>query len=341
MHQFNFSSRVALSDFGIAGEGSVAGFLPELLEPSLRPFIPAKDTQYVFRAESLFTFSSWWEFGRREPLLVSGPHGAGKTSFVEQFFARVGAPVISMTAHARLERSDLIGHYVIGRDKSMRFVDGPLTRAYRHGCAFLVNEMSAAPAEFWLSLNELLEGSPLFIEATGEVVPRHPDCCIVMTDNTRGLDDSEHDVYIGRHLQDAAVMDRCWKMRITYMEREEELRLLLDSMPEVSVFGMESAVWARAFAERLRRAAERVREAADTQGDAGLTATLSTRTLLRLRDLILLAYRSGTFPKREALTWATRTAFTECLDTPTALTIEKLIEAELGDIVAFVSDAHR
>lgn len=27
----------------------------------------------------------------------------------------------------------------------MRFADGPLTRAWRHGCVFLVNEMSAAP----------------------------------------------------------------------------------------------------------------------------------------------------------------------------------------------------
>lgn len=56
----------------------------------------------------------------------------------------------------------------------MRFADGPLTRAWRHGCVFLVNEMSAAPPDLWLSVNELLEGSPLYIPETGEVIHPHP-----------------------------------------------------------------------------------------------------------------------------------------------------------------------
>lgn len=86
--------------------------------------------------------SAWFEIGSGEPLFISGPHGSGKTSFVNQYCARVNAPVISITARARLDRTDLIGGYVIDKDKSMRFADGPLTRAWRHGCVFLVNEMS-------------------------------------------------------------------------------------------------------------------------------------------------------------------------------------------------------
>ena len=55
----------------------------------------------------------------------------------------------------RIPLTNLIGGYGIDKDKSTRFADGPLTRAGRHGCVFLVNVRSAAPPDLWLSGNEL------------------------------------------------------------------------------------------------------------------------------------------------------------------------------------------
>ncbi|WP_289185611.1 AAA family ATPase [uncultured Parasutterella sp.] len=330
-----FDDVICAEEFGFTSEQKVLGYQRESWDVSEHYLIPKKDPNYVFRQETLGIMSAWWEMGSGEPLFVSGPHGSGKTSFINQFCARVRAPVIAMTARTRLDRTDLIGHYVIDKDKSMRFVDGPLTRAWRRGFVFLVNEMSAAPGDLWLSVNELLEGAPLFIEATGEVIERHPRTRIVMTDNIRGLCDDEKGSYVGRFVQDPAVMDRCWKMRMDYMDADSEIALILSSTPEVQCVGISSSDWKREFAVRLRKSAERVREAyCGMDPTVSVDATISTRVLMRFRDLLLLSYRSKAMgcSHREAVRKALRISLTDCLDSTSASVIEKLVEAELGNI---------
>ena len=84
---------------------------------------------------------------------------------------------------------------------------------------FLVNEMSAAPPDLWLSVNELLEGSPLYIPETGEVIHPHPRTRIVMTDNLRGLTEDYGSRYVGRFSQDPAVLDRfsrLWQLILAF-----------------------------------------------------------------------------------------------------------------------------
>jgi len=327
---------VSLESFGFMQDGSLLGYRLEDIEPELRCLIPRLDPSYVFEKDALSIMSAWFEIGSGEPLFISGPHGSGKTSFVNQYCARVNAPVISITARARLDRTDLIGGYVIDKDKSMRFADGPLTRAWRHGCVFLVNEMSAAPPDLWLSVNELLEGSPLYIPETGEVIHPHPRTRIVMTDNLRGLTEDYGSRYVGRFSQDPAVLDRFWKMRMDYMGEEAEVSLLEATTPQLEVRGMSFEAWRKEFSVRLRRAADRVRQAycRQTEDGAVAEATISTRVLLRFRDLLLLSYRSPVMKNepRAALRRAMKIALTDCLEDAGALAVEKLVELEIGDI---------
>lgn len=327
---------VSLESFGFMQDGSLLGYRLEDIEPELRCLIPRLDPSYVFEKDALSIMSAWFEIGSGEPLFISGPHGSGKTSFVNQYCARVNAPVISITARARLDRTDLIGGYVIDKDKSMRFADGPLTRAWRHGCVFLVNEMSAAPPDLWLSVNELLEGSPLYIPEAGEVIHPHPRTRIVMTDNLRGLTEDYGSRYVGRFSQDPAVLDRFWKMRMDYMGEEAEVSLLEATTPELEVRGMSFEEWRKEFSVRLRRAADRVRQAYCRQTEDGgvAEATISTRVLLRFRDLLLLSYRSPAMKNepRAALRRAMKIALTDCLEEAGALAVEKLVELEIGDI---------
>lgn len=266
---------VSLESFGFMQDGSLLGYRLKDIEPELRCFIPRLDPSYVFEKDALSIMSAWFEIGSGEPLFISGPHGSGKTSFVNQYCARVNAPVISITARARLDRTDLIGGYVIDKDKSMRFADGPLTRAWRHGCVFLVNEMSA-------------------------------------------------------------VLDRFWKMRMDYMGEEAEVSLLEATTPELEVRGMSFEEWRKEFSVRLRRAADRVRQAycRQTEDGAVAEATISTRVLLRFRDLLLLSYRSPAMKNepRAALRRAMKIALTDCLEEAGALAVEKLVELEIGDI---------
>lgn len=330
-----FNESVSLSAFGLTGDGEILGYQRSGFSEASLALIPRIDPHYVFDRDTLGIMAAWWEMASDEPLFVSGPHGSGKTSFVNQFCARVNAPVISMTARARLDRTDLIGSYIIGKDKAMTFVDGPLTRAWRQGAVFLVNEMSAAPPDLWLSINELLEGSPLFIEATGEVIEKHPRTRIVLTDNLRGLSEESRNNYVGRFAQDPAVLDRFWKMRMDYMDASSELALLEASTPRLEVSGMTFEVWRKEFCLRLRRAAQRVRDAYEgKESNVRADATISTRVLLRLRDLLLLSFRSPAMKgkSREAIQRAMRIALTDALESSGAVTIEKLVEFELGDI---------
>ncbi len=333
-----FDAQFAYDNFGINAKGTILGFRNTSLDSVSLSLIPEVDPSYVFQKKELSIMCAWWESAIDEPLFISGPHGSGKTSFVNQFCARVGAPVVSLTARSRLDRSDLTGHWIIDKDKTMKFVDGPLTRAWRNGYVFLVNEMSAAPADLWLSINEILEGAPLFLEQTGEVVKRHPRARIVMTDNIRGMTDDAFGRYLGRNIQDPAVMDRCWKLRLEYIDEESEIKLIESRIPEVDVHGIEFPVWRHEFARRLRKAAERVRYAyCGVDNGLPIEATISTRILLRLKDLLIISCRSQETNYREGLQWALKVALTEACDETTALTIEKLVEAELGSICSHLS----
>ncbi|MCD8339769.1 MAG: AAA family ATPase [Burkholderiales bacterium] len=339
MTQKIFDAQVAYNNFGIPAEGTILGFRNTNLDATSLSLIPVVDPNYVFQKRELSIMRAWWESAGDEPLFISGPHGSGKTSCVNQFCARGGAPVVSLTARSRLDRSDLTGHWIIDKDKSMRFVDGPFTRAWRNGYVFQVNEMSAAPADLWLSVNELLEGAPLFLEQTGEVVKRHPRARIVMTDNIRGLTDDAFGRYLGRNIQDPAVMDRCWKLRMEYIDAESEIKLIENKIPEVEVHGTDFEGWRHEFATRLRKAAERVRLAyCGVDTSMPIEATISTRILLRLKDLLIISCRSKETDYREAMQWALRVALTESCDEATALTIEKLVEAELGSICSHLAE---
>lgn len=331
MNPLGLTCSVALSDFGLKGTGTIMGFNAAC---SANRFGSPCRRKIQTMSLPKSHLASWQLGGKWEPVnrcLSPDLTARAKPVLFNNSVPAWAHPLISITARSRLDRTDLIGHYVIDRDKSMRFVDGPLTRAWRHGFVFLVNEMSASPADLWLSVNELLEGSPLYIEATDETVPMHPNCRIILTDNIRGLTSDDQDRYLGRHIQDAAVMDRCWKMRMDYMSRECEEKLLRETTPLLPVQGT-ARKWNCELAKRLRRAAEKVRRAYSGDDGSFIEANLSTRSLLRFRDLLIMSYRSPGIQDRDALTRAMRIALTESVDPASALAIEKLVEAELGDI---------
>ncbi|MCK7500623.1 MAG: AAA family ATPase [Comamonadaceae bacterium] len=192
-----------LDRFGFLGVPiSVSGFG----EP--HPLVPDVAQDYVFEKAPFQILRAWWMSGTREPLFIHGPWGCGKTSGVEQFFARLNVPVVPIMGRDPMEKADLIGMYVFGEARTMQWVDGPAALAYRHGYVPLVNEFSERNPGFWVANNEILEGKPVFIEQRQELLKPHPDTRVIVTDNTRGLVGDETGLAQGRYRQDAAVMDR-------------------------------------------------------------------------------------------------------------------------------------
>lgn len=160
------------------------------------PFIPATDTNYVFRKEFLREVLAYLKEPGGDALFVTGPTGSGKTSGITEIAGRLNWPVQQITAHGRMELTDLIGHHALvaekpGQPPVMKFMYGPLAVAMREGHLFLINEVDLAdPAEL-AGLNDVLEGRPLVIAQNGgEIIKPHPMFRVVVTGNSTGSGDA-------------------------------------------------------------------------------------------------------------------------------------------------------
>lgn len=122
-------------------------------------------------------------------------------------------------------RRELIGHWALQGGET-RWIDGPALLAWKHGWVLLINEFSAAPADMWVSCNDILEGLPLDNGATGELVFPHPMTRVIVTDNTRGHSSEIDEGFFGRQIQDRSVIDRFWHMRMEGLGEAEESSLL-------------------------------------------------------------------------------------------------------------------
>jgi len=108
------------------------------------------------------------------PLLLKGPTGCGKTRFVEHMAARLGKPLYTVACHDDLSAADLIGRYLLKGGETV-WVDGPLTRAVRHGGICYLDEVVEARKDVTVVLHPLTDTRrTLMIDRTGEelVAPR-------------------------------------------------------------------------------------------------------------------------------------------------------------------------
>ncbi len=323
---------VPATDFGLsAGLPCCEGRQRDELSVESFSRIPALNPAHVFTAEGYSTLALWWRMSKGEPLYISGPAGSGKTSTVLQFCARLNTPVVTVMGRARLDRRELLGHYALV-DGNTIWVDGPATLAWRYGWVLLINEFSAAPADLWVSCNDILEGSPLDCDATGERIVPHPLTRVIITDNTRGHADIEEGLF-GRQVQDRSVIDRFWHLRLEGLSEAEEAELLLAETP---------AALTRYFTEReLRRLAGLLAHAAadsrtrSTQNAIGFEArdiSLSHRAIKRLFVILLMKVLDSSLSDGEAIRSAIRMAFTESVDRVSREAVETLLLTQLGRI---------
>jgi cobaltochelatase CobS len=279
-----------MSVFGFNVNGTTPGFEERC------DLVPDVDAGYVFEKQSLQTLRMWWMKGQKEPLYIFGSQGCGKTSLVEQFLARLNVPVIPIMGRDPMEKADLVGMPWLGLDGAMHFRYGPAARAYGRGvegddgdgCVLLVNEFTKCDPGFWVANNEILERKPIYIEQTGELIKPKDGFRLVVTDNIRGLVGDDTGMFQRRFRQDASVMDRFWAMEMDYISRDDEIALLRKGLDGIA------APVAQRFAETLRDVAEDVRKAwmGNNSGTDAIETTLSTRTLLRIRDLFTV-YAAG------------------------------------------------
>jgi nitric oxide reductase NorQ protein len=132
----------------------------------------------------------------RLPVLLKGPTGCGKTRFVEamahHLFRSASAsrdrravvdPLLTVACHEDLTATDLVGRYLLRGDETV-WIDGPLTRAVRHGSICYLDEIVEARKDTTVLIHALTDHRRMLpIEKRSEILTAHPDFLLVLSYN--------------------------------------------------------------------------------------------------------------------------------------------------------------
>lgn len=252
--------------FGFANP--IPGFeqpFPIDAEPS--PFVPEINPDYVFEPDMVARVLR--SYANRENMMFNGEKGTGKSSFVQQFCARLHIPLMTINGGPGLDETYLMGSKTI-EDGNVKAADGVLSYCLRHGIPVLIDELAAIKPSVLLSINDVLNGDqtitlkhhgldPLvspddLAKVEGSMtIKRHPKFRLFATDNTGGKM-SRNPNYVGVNTQNTAVRSRFTCFKMTFMKPALELKALIGStkgaLPvEVAKFMVELAIRVRAAFE--------------------------------------------------------------------------------------------
>src|SRR5690606_2571384 len=108
------------------------------------PHVPDLDPGYLFDPQTTLAILSGFAYNRR--VMVSGYHGTGKSTHIEQVAARLCWPCVRSILDSHVSRIDLVGKdaIVLKDGKQVNeFRDGILPWAYQHNIALVFDEYDA------------------------------------------------------------------------------------------------------------------------------------------------------------------------------------------------------
>jgi len=154
---------------------------------SVDEYIVAQEPFYLPIGDEVTLFES--AYAERIAVMLKGPTGCGKTRFIEYMTWRLGQaarqhfPLVTITCHEDLTASDLVGRYLLNTDGTA-WLDGPLTRAVRHGGICYLDEVVEARKDTIVVIHSLTDHRRLLpIEKQGQVIEAHPDFFLVVSYN--------------------------------------------------------------------------------------------------------------------------------------------------------------
>lgn len=191
--------------------------------------VPEVDTDYLFDRETTLAILAGFAYNRR--VMVSGYHGTGKSTHIEQVAARLNWPCVRINLDSHVSRIDLVGKDAIVVKDGMQvteFRDGILPWAYQNNVALVFDEYDAGRPDVMFVIQRVLESSGrLTLLDQSRVISPHPYFRLFATANTVGLGDTTG-LYHGTQQINQAQMDR-WSIVTTlnYLPHDNEVNIVL------------------------------------------------------------------------------------------------------------------
>lgn len=197
------------------------------------PHVPAKDDDYVFGIDILVPVLLAIVTGRIPWL--KGHTGTGKTTLVEQVYARLNLPLFRLNLDSDITRGELVGREVLRTDSEgntvTEFVEGIIPMAMQQPCGLLLDEVDASRPDLGFVLQRLTEGKGfMLLEDGGRTIMPHPHFRMFATANTNGRGD-ETGLYSGTRALGTAFVNRFKPyIEVDYMSEAEEAQLLQEKI---------------------------------------------------------------------------------------------------------------
>jgi len=232
-------------------------------------FIPQKDSTFVkwgyFADVSKIIKSKMFY-----PMYVAGLSGNGKTMMIEQACAAAKREYVRVQITPETDEDDLIGGFRL-LDGETVFAKGPVIKAMEAGAILLIDEIDRGSNKL-MALQGVLEGKPVLIKKTGEVVHPAPGFNVIGTANTKGQGDDA-----GRFIS-ASIIDEAFLERFTitleqpYPSASVEKKIVKNHMEK---FGANDSE----FVDKLVAWGQAIRK---TFLDGGVDEIVSTRRLCHI-----------------------------------------------------------
>ncbi|MCP4072465.1 MAG: cobaltochelatase subunit CobS [Hyphomicrobiales bacterium] len=213
-------------EFGIDIDMEVTAFA----EPS--EHVPEIDADYLFDRKTTMAILAGFTFNRR--VMVTGYHGTGKSTHIEQVAARLNWPCVRVNLDSHISRIDLIGKDAIVIRDGMQvteFRDGILPWAYQNSVALVFDEYDAGRPDVMFVIQRILESSGrLTLLDQNRVIQPHPYFRLFATANTIGLGDTSG-LYHGTQQINQAQMDR-WSIitALNYLPHDHEVGIVVSKV---------------------------------------------------------------------------------------------------------------
>ena len=191
--------------------------------------VPDLDPDYLFDKQTTSAILAGFAYNRR--VMVSGYHGTGKSTHIEQVAARLNWPCVRVNLDSHISRIDLVGKdSIVVRDGKQvtEFRDGILPWALQHNIALVFDEYDAGRPDVMFVIQRVLEVSGrLTLLDQNKVIKPHPAFRLFSTANTVGLGDTSG-LYHGTQQINQGQMDR-WSIVTTlnYLAHDEEVEIVL------------------------------------------------------------------------------------------------------------------